>query len=277
MRVAIMGSGSVGGFYGARLAKAGVDVHFISRGPHLEAMRRDGLRIESPLIEDFHLPNIQCTDDPQTIGQADLVFMSVKAFDLDKAVQAIEPILGNGGIVLPLLNGIDIPARIGARIGAERVLTGTVFVSASIAAPGLIRHHADDSIHFGESSADKSPRCEAIQDIFKRAGLKPGWTPDMTKIVWEKFLGVNTFAGVCCLLRQPLGPVRSDPVTRDLLRSCLVETWEVGNAMRVGLEDSAIKAVLDWTDCLPLDGKPSMLRELENGNSPELDNNLKER
>lgn len=113
MRVAIMGSGSVGGFYGARLAKAGVDVHFIARGPHLEAMRRDGLRIESPLIGDFHLPNIQCTDDPQTIGQADIVIMSVKAFDLDKAVQAIEPILGNGGIDLPLLNGIDIPARIG--------------------------------------------------------------------------------------------------------------------------------------------------------------------
>ena len=100
--------------------------------------------------------------------------MSVKAFDLDKAVQAIEPILGNGGMVLPLLNGIDIAARFGARIGAERVLTGTVFVSASIAAPGLIRHHADDSIHFDESSADKSPRCEAIQDMFKRAGLKPG-------------------------------------------------------------------------------------------------------
>ncbi|MCH7477233.1 MAG: hypothetical protein IIA14_03925 [SAR324 cluster bacterium] len=93
----------------------------------------------------------------------------------------------------------------------------------------------------------------------------------MKKIVWEKFLGVNSVAGVCCLLRQPLGPVRSDPVTRVLLRSCLVETWEVGNAMRVGLEESAIKAVLDWADSLPPDAKPSMLRDLENGNQLELD------
>ncbi|MCH7479468.1 MAG: NAD(P)-binding domain-containing protein, partial [SAR324 cluster bacterium] len=140
MKIAIMGAGGVGGFYGGRLAKAGEDVTFIARGSQLQALRQGGLRVKSTLIGDFELSAVQATEDPASVGVVDLVLMCVKAYDLDAASRAIAPMIAAGTVVIPLLNGVDIAERIGALVGRGQVLGGTTYASANVVEPGTIRH-----------------------------------------------------------------------------------------------------------------------------------------
>ncbi len=279
MKIAIMGSGGVGGYYGGRLAKAGEDVTFIARGPHLEAMRAKGLRVES-VSGDFALESVQATDDPSTIGDVELVIVATKAYALREAAEAIRPLIaknaknneGSGTAVLPLLNGVDIAEQLGAMVGMEPMLGGLCGISTFIAEPGVIKHVSPfEFLIFGEFSGEATPRVQAIERVFKGAHIDVTLTPEIEAKLWGKFIMLAAIAGVCSVTRQMMGPMRSDPETRAMLEDAVREIEAVGRKKGVALAPDAFQVTLGMVDGFMEDGKPSMLLDLEQGKPLELE------
>lgn len=271
MKIAIMGAGGIGGFYGGLLARAGEDVIFIARGPHLDAMRNNGLRVLSH-FGDFDLPTVNATDDPAQVGPVELVVMTTKAYGLEAAARAIQPMVDAETLVLPLLNGVDIAERIGAVIAAEHVLGGLAKISSAIAEPGVIRQTSPfQQVLFGEFSGEPSPRVRAVEAVLKGAQIDAVLTPHIERELWNKFLFLAATAGMCALTRQPVGPVRSDPDTRELLESSMREIEAVARRKGVDLDEGIVAAALQGLPPPPPDMRPSMLLDLERGKPLELD------
>jgi 2-dehydropantoate 2-reductase len=268
--IAVMGAGGVGGHYGAVLAHAGKPVSFIARGAHLEAMRRSGLTVEREGEPTISLPRVAATDRPADIGPVDLVLFTPKAFDLEEAAEQVKPLLAGGGIVLPLLNGLDIADRVGAIVGHERVLAGICQISSAIVAPGHIRQTGPlNRIAFGEPGGGTSPRVAAVAEMLKSAGIRADPSERMVVEVWRKFFFLDPLASACALTASPLGKVREDPDTRAVLVACLEEVRALADAEGVPLPTTEqAMAVLDG---LPAGTTPSLLRALELGARLELD------
>ena len=271
MKIAVMGSGGVGGFYGARLAKGGADVTFIARGAHLEAMRARGLRVESPLIGDFVLPEVKATDDPASIGPVDVVLITVKSYALTDAARAIVPLIGEHTVVIPLLNGVDIAERINEIVGAGHLMGGVVYVLAAIAEPGVIRHFNADRLVFGELDGGPSERGQAIEAVMKAAGVPGEFSTDIQKEIWNKFIFLSALAGITSVTRSPAGVVREDPDIRRLLIACMQESVALSRELGIAIEEEGWKKHLELIDSLPPQGKPSMLLDLEQGRKLEVE------
>ncbi len=271
MRIAIMGSGSVGGFYGGRMARAGEEVTFIERGAHLRALRESGLRVESPSVGDFTLAPLRATDDPGTIGCVDLALVTLKAYDLEEAARTLVPLIGTETVVLPLMNGVDIAERIGAVVGMEHMLGGLAYVSTAIAAPGLIRHVAMDRLVFGEPDGGLSKRGKVIREMMHGAGIEAELSENIKRDLWDKFLSSNAFTGVCALTRSPLGAVMEDPDTRRLVIDCIREAEAVARALGIELVEDVVAQKTALIDDIPAPMKPSMLVDLELGRKLELE------
>jgi 2-dehydropantoate 2-reductase len=271
MRIAVMGAGGVGGFYGALLAQAGEDVTFIARGAHLAALRERGLRVEGELAQ-VTLPRVQATDDPAQVGPVELVLMTTKAYDLEDAARRMRPLIGPETAVLPLLNGADIAERIGAVIGAEHVLGGLVQISARIAEPGLVKQAGPlNKIVFGEFSGAATPRARAIQACLSGAGIPVELSPAIRVEIWRKYLFIAAAGGVCAVTASLLGPVLADPDTRALYVACVEELAALGRKQGVALPQSAVADTLAFSDRLPPQTRPSMLLSLEQGQRLEVD------
>ena len=271
MKIAIMGSGGVGGYFGAKLALAGEDVTFIARGAHLEAIRSGGLRVEGPLLE-CHLKDAKATDDPGTVGAVDLVVMTVKAYDLEGSARAIAPMMGEGTMVLPLLNGVDIAERIEPVLGAGRVLGGLCQLSAHIAEPGLIRQVGPlNKIIFGERSGEITPRAESLRLLLEHAEIPTVLSPAIEKELWLKFLFLAPVAGVCAVTGLNLGEVLDDSDTREMLAGCAGEIEAVGREKGVELPAGAAGETLVFAGTLPPNTLPSMALSAQRGDKMELD------
>jgi 2-dehydropantoate 2-reductase len=271
MKIAIMGSGGVGGYFGARLALAGEDVTFIARGAHLEAIRSGGLRVEGPLLE-CHLNDAKATDDPGGVGAVDLVVMSIKAYDLEGSVRAIAPMMGADTMVLPLLNGVDIAERIEPVLGAGRVLGGLCHLSAHIAEPGLIRQVGPlNKIIFGERSGEKTPRAEALREVLAGAEIPTVLSAAIETELWLKFLFLAPGAGVCSVTSLRLGELLDDPDTREMLAGCMREIEAVGRKKGVALPDDAVEETFRFYEGLPPQTLPSMALSARRGDKLELE------
>ncbi len=271
MNIAIMGSGGVGGYFGARMVQAGEDVTFIARGAHLEAMRTGGLRVEGELLN-CHLPQVRATDDPATVGPVELVLMSTKAYDLDASARQIAPMVGEDTVLLPMLNGVDTAERLEAVLGAGRVLGGLCQVSARIAAPGLIRQAGPlNKIIFGEFSGEVTPRVEAVRAMLEGAGIPVEVSPDIEKDLWLKYLFIAPVGGVCAVTQQRLGPVLEDPDTRAMLRQAMEEIHAVGLAKGVNLPADAVANTMKFSGTLPPQTQPSLALSLEQGQKLEVE------
>ena len=271
MKIAIMGAGAVGGYFGARLAAAGQDVTFIARGPHLEAMRRDGLRVLSPR-GDLHLRPVRAVGAPAEAGPVELVLMCVKAYDLAAAARSMRPLLADETAVLPLLNGIDIAQRIGAVVGLPRLLGGTCQISAAIEAPGVIRQPMEmENITLGELDGRSTPRALAIAEALRGAGIPTELSPAIDVALWSKFIFLAPAAGVCCVTGQTLGPVLRDPDTRALLLHSMQEIEAVARAKAVALPADIVERTLRFMDGRPPEVDMSMLLDQERGRPMELD------
>lgn len=271
MKIAIMGSGGSGGFYGGRMAKAGEDVVFIARGANLEAMRQKGLRVESPTVGDFELPNVQVTDDPSTVGPVDVVFFCVKTYSLEEAARSIVPLVGGETVVIPLLNGVDIAERVGAVVGMNAMLGGCAFVSANIAAPGTIRHQVMDRLMFGALEGGASSRTEAIHAMLTSAGIQAELSPDIRKEIWSKFVGFNAISGVASVARIPGKAVMDDPDTRALYVDSMREVMELAQRQGISLDPNLSDTLVSIMDGWPPQAKPSMLLDLEHGHRLEVE------
>jgi 2-dehydropantoate 2-reductase len=269
MRIAIMGSGGVGGYFGGRLAAAGHDVTFIARGRHLAAIREHGLRVKSGL-GDLHLSDVRVTDDPTRIEPVDLVLFAVKLWDTEGAAQQIAPLVRGGAHVVPLQNGVESMERVGKVVGAERVLGGSAHIAASIGEPGVIVHLGTmQVIRIGAPHGEPPAIARELVSALKDVGVDAAIAPDILRALWEKFSFLVALAGLTAATRQPIGVVRADPDMRKTFEAAMTEAWSVGRARGVALPDDFVASRMKFADGLPQAMKASMLHDLEHGNRLE--------
>ena len=269
MRIAIVGSGGVGGYFGARLAATGADVTFMARGAHLEALRTRGLRLESPK-GDLHLARVNATDDPATIGAVDVVFFAVKLYDTDTATGLLPPLIGDRTVVVPFQNGVDSVEVLTRAVGREHVAGGTAYVAAVIAEPGVIRHTAMDRLIFGELDGTRSPRLERLLGACEAAGFQATLSDRILVDIWSKFVRLSVFSGMTAVTRCPLGPIREDPELLAMLQAAAMETMKVAHASGVALPPEVLGEMMAMVKGLPPNAKSSMLEDLERGKRIEL-------
>lgn len=270
MKIVVMGTGGVGGYFGTRLAASGADVTFIARGEHLAAMQRDGLKILSA-NGDMTLKPVKVTDDPAAIGQVDLVMIAVKLWSTQDAARAVAPLMGLNSAVVSWQNGVVAEDILIGLYGKERVIGGVSNVAALIESPGVIRHNGTMArLIFAELDGKPSKRIEALAALCKQASIDHVVSDDITRAIWQKFIFLASFSGMTCATRLSIGPIRSDPDTRAMLKSALQEVVAIGRAKGVNLPDDQVEQSLGWADNLPATMVASMLGDLNRGNRLEL-------
>jgi len=272
VRIAVFGSGAVGGYFGGRLAEAGEDVAFVARGEHLAAIRRSGLRVTS-IDGDFVVHPARATDDPAALGPVDVVLLGVKAWQVSEAAGALRPLVGSRTIVVPLQNGIEAPERLADVLGAEHVLGGLCRIIGHLVAPGRIRHAgAEPYIAFGPLEPSTRDRAEALRAAFGRTrGVRVEIPSDIRAAMWSKVLFIAALGGVGALTRAPVGIIRGQPECRRLLHEAMVEIREVAAGHGIALPADLVQQTLAYVDSLPADGTASMQRDIVHGRPSELD------
>ncbi len=270
MRIVIMGSGGVGGYFGARLAEAGCDVAFIARGAHLATLRERGLVVESQL-GDVHLPRVRATDDPTGLGPVDLVLIAVKLWDTESAAQMVVPLVGPGTAVVSFQNGVQKDEVLRRIVGDAAVMGGACYIAATIARPGVISHTGTmQRLVFGEYDGGESNRAEALLDACRRGGIDAEVSADIQRVIWEKFVFLVGLSATTATVRLPIGPIRSNPQTRAFLLDAMREVVAVGRAQGVALSADYAENRLAFCDGLPAEMTSSMHNDLDRGNRLEL-------
>lgn len=272
MRIAVVGAGGVGAYFGGRLAQAGESVAFVARGNHLAAMRASGLRVDS-VAGDFVILPVEATDDPAAIGPVDVVLVCVKAWQVAETARTLGPLLGPDTFVVPLENGVEAADQLAVVVGPERVLGGLCKIVSAIVAPGHVRHSGvPPRVEFGERDGRKSDRVEALRQAFERAqGVSVVVPDDVEAATWEKFLFIAPFSGVGAVTRQPAGPMRTTPETRELIERAMSEVAALARARGVNLPDEAVARNMEYVDRLPPESTASMQRDIMDGRPSELE------
>lgn len=271
MKLAIMGTGGVGGYFGGRLAANGCDVTFIARGAHLEATRTNGLKVESA-NGDIHIHPAKATNAPSEIGPVDFVFFTTKLWDTETAAEAIRPLMGSETAVISLQNGVDAGARLAAILGRKHVMGGLAQIASVIASPGVIRHTGTMArIVFGELNGQRTSRAEKLLAALRDARIDAEIADNIEKSIWEKFVFLVALSGLTSLTRKSIGPLREDPDTRALLATVMTETVTVARAKGIDIDESYVVDRLAFFDTLPAEMTSSMHLDLERGNRLELE------
>ena len=272
MKIAMMGSGGVGGFFGGRLAKAGHDVRFIARGSHLAALRAQGLTIENEPQGNIHIPKVNATEDPASIGTVDLVILSVKLWDTEAAAQQVKPIVGPDTAVLSLQNGVTKDAIMRRVFGDKAVMGGVCYVATHISRPGTIRQTGTmQRIVVGEYGGRKSRRAEELHAALASSGVTAELSDDVRRSIWEKYVFLVGLSATTTTMRRTLGPIRSNAQTRTFLHDVIREVVAVGRAHGVALPEDYADNRLAFGDTLPADMTSSMHHDLEKGNRLEVE------
>lgn len=268
MRVVAMGAGGVGGYFGARLAQAGHDVAFVARGKHLEAIRRNGLALKSPLGD--ALVRARASEDPAEFGAADVVLFAVKLWDTESAALRIRPLLEQGGVAIPFQNGVESIERLGAILGAERVMGGAAYIAARIGEPGVIVQTGPIArLRFGTTRPSQRKAAEAFLAACKAAKVDCELADDIQRVLWEKFVLLVAISATTAVTRRTIGVVRADPDLRWLLETVMRETWAVGRKRGVALADDLVAKTLAQADAFTPDMRASMAADLEAGGKLE--------
>ena len=262
MRIAIFGSGGVGGYFGERLALAGNDVTFIARGEHLRALRSTGLRADS-IKGDFTVSPVLATNDPAQVRNVDVIILGVKAWQISEAAHAVAPMLGPATFVLPLQNGVEAFEQLAAVLGRDRVLGGLCKIVSYVVEPGHIQHAGfEPFVAFGEWDNHLSDRVTILRETFTQAGVEAKVPADIEAAVWNKFLFIAGFSGVGAVTQSPAGVLRSLPQTRGLMEQAMREIYEVAKARGIRLPDDSVNQALASLDSLPENAMSSMQRDI---------------
>jgi len=271
MRIAIYGTGGVGGYFGGRLAHAGEEVTFIARGEHLRAIRENGLIVES-VKGDFTVHPASATDRLTEVGPVDVILISVKAWQVPEVASALGPLLAPHTFVVPLENGVEAADQLIAALGKERVAGGLCKIISFIASPGRIKHAgAEPFVAFGELDNRKSKRSEKLLNAFQKAGVMVKIPEDILAAIWEKFLFIASISGIGAVTRAPIGTVRSIPEVREMLQHAMREIYNVALAKGIHLQESVIDKTMGFVDQLPPEGTASMQRDIIQGKPSELE------
>jgi 2-dehydropantoate 2-reductase len=269
MRVLVVGAGGVGGYFGAKLARAGTSVTMLARGAHLDAIRRHGLRVRSAVEGEFVVP-VEARADVESTP-ADAVLLCVKSFDTESAVEAIRPAVGPDTAVLSLQNGVDNEEKIDAMLGAGHALGGAAYVFAVIEAPGVIAHRFAGRIVFGEMDGRPRPRATRLHDAFAAAGVPVELSADVRRVLWEKYLLISAQAGMTSITRCNLGVVRDTPETWAMYRRIVEELSAVARAAGVALALDVVEVILKQAMAIGADMYSSLHHDLISGKRLELE------
>lgn len=271
MKIAIMGTGGVGGLFGARLAAAGADVTFIARGAHLKAIQQNGLQIISAMRGDLLIKPASAVDSAYGLEPFDFIFITVKLWDAESAIETIRPIVGKDTAVISFQNGIARDDMLKSAFGAEHVIGGISYVGATILSPGVIEQKGTfQKLVFGEYSGIKSSRVKALADLCQKAAIEAIVPDDISVALWEKFVVLVAMSALTAATRQSIGPVRQNPQTRELLHDVLREVYSVGIASGVNLPGDVVHRQIKYLDTVAPDVTASMEYDLRQGNKLEL-------
>jgi 2-dehydropantoate 2-reductase len=270
MRIVVMGSGGTGGYFGAKLARAGEDVTFVARGAHLAALRAEGLRIKSAVEGEWTVraPAVERLDG---LPPADLVLFCVKSFDTEEAAALIRPVVGAETGVLSIQNGVDNEEKLARVLGAGHVLGGAVRVFATIEAPGVIRHTFGGHLTFGEMDGRESARARALLTACQKASIPVELVADVTRALWEKYVFLTTHAGMTALTRCPAGVLRAVPEVREVYRRTVTEILAIGRAAGVKLDDAMLEQWFKFLDTVAPNAFSSLHHDLIHGKRLELE------
>jgi 2-dehydropantoate 2-reductase len=271
MRMAVMAAGAVGGYFGGRMAAAGHDVTFIARGAHGDAIRRDGLRIESAL-GDLHLKNLNVTDDPKQVGPVDLVLFAVKLWDTETAGEQTRPLVGSNTRVITLQNGVDSVERLAPILGDDVTIGGATYIVTTIAKPGVIRHTgARAEVRCGRLDRRPDAVLAGYVQQMKAANIEITLADHMLLDIWKKFVLLSGTSGITASTRQPLGVIRDDEDMRAFFYQLMHETIGVGRAAGVEFPPDLAAELDRWVASFPPTMKASMANDLDAGRRLELD------
>lgn len=271
MRIAVMATGAVGGYFGARLAAAGHEVAFIARGANLAALRERGLAVHSTL-GDLHLPRVTATDDPATIGPVDIVLFAVKLWDTETAGEQARPLVGPGTRVVSLQNGVDSPERLAPILGADTVVAGSAYIATVLASPGVVKHTSPFArMIVGRVDGKPDAQLSAFADAAAAAGIDITVSDAIDRDRWQKFVFLVGLSGATAATRLPLGPILSDPQTKAFFHALMTEVVAVGRAKGVAVPPDWADDRLRFGENSPPGFKASMLHDLERGGRLELD------
>ncbi len=274
VRIAIVGVGAVGGYFGGRLARAGHPAAFLARGETLAALRRAGLWVETE-EETFRVVPELATDDPAEIGPVELVIVGVKAWQVPEVAPRLRPLVSDGTAVLPLQNGVEAADQLAAALGPGPVLGGLCKIISMQVAPGRVRHlGVEPLVAFGEIGRPSGDRVRRLRRAFEAAGVRTETPDDIRAAIWEKFLFICPVSGVGALSGEPLGAFREAPEPRRMLRRAMLEIVAVARGHGVELRDDIVERTLAFVDRLPADGTASMQRDLAEGRPSELDSQV---
>jgi 2-dehydropantoate 2-reductase len=271
MRIAVMGTGGVGGYFGARLAASGCDVGFVARGRQLDAIRSQGLRVQSAL-GDVILSTVRASDKPADLGRADLVLFGVKLWDTADAAQLIRPLIGDETAVVSFQNGVMKDDILKEALGARHVIGGVCYIAATIAEPGVIRHTGTmQKLVFGEYGGVVTPRIERFRDACVAAGIDVEVPPSIEQAIWEKFVFLVALSGTTSLARVPIGPIRSNERSRAFFQDVMDEVVQVARAEGVPLPSDFAAKRIAFADQLPPTMTSSMHGDLDRGSRLEVE------
>jgi 2-dehydropantoate 2-reductase len=271
MKIAAMAAGAVGSYFGGRMQAAGHDVAYIARRAHLDALRKDGLKIQST-HGDLHLPKVNATPDPKEVGPVDIVLFAVKLWDTETAAELARPLVGPNTRIITLQNGVDSYERVSAILGKEHTSPGTAYIAAVLGGPGVMLHTSKfATMRCGTIDGRPDAQLNAFVEAAKAAGIDIQPQEDMNRERWQKFIFLSSMAGVNCMMRQPIGTVLADPDTRAFYKRLMQECLAVGQKSGAKVPSSWVDDRMTFSDNAPPGMKASMLHDLEAGNRLELD------
>lgn len=270
MKIGVVGTGGIGGYFGGLLVRAGIDTHFLARGKHLRAILEEGLEV---LADDWSFRvMIHATAEPDEIGPVDLLLFCVKSYDTMEAGRLMAPMVEDDTIILSLQNGIDNIDKLIGLYGADRVIGGTAYIEAAIASPGVISHTgAPGRIVLGELSGKRTRRVDEIIDVFRQAGIEAEASENIVEHLWSKFLFICAVHGVSTLSRAPLGLVLTHLPTKEMLEGVMREVESLARSKGVALPEGVVTDAMALAESYSKKFKCSMLRDLEWKRPMELD------
>jgi len=269
MKIAIFGSGGVGGYFGGKLAAAGEDVTFLARGAHLAAMQSEGLHITSP-NGDVHLSKVQATDRPQAVGPVDVVLFTVKLYDVESSAATLAPMIGPDTVVITLQNGVDAMDMVAKHVGADHVAGGAAYIVVVIDRPGHLRHTTAQQLVFGERDGRRSDRLVSFEQAGIRAGFQAQASTDVQAALWTKFVRLATWSGMTTVTRSAMGVIRDTPATYEMMMAAIDEVIAVGKAKGVNFPADLMEGTIKLIKNFPANSKSSMLEDIERGRRLEL-------
>ena len=270
MRIVVVGAGGVGGYFGARLARAGGEITVVARGAHLDAIRRRGLSVRSALEGEYTVP-VAAVEKVEGLPTADAVLFCVKSFDTDRALEQVREVVGEATPVLSLQNGVDNEDKIDAALGPGHALGGVAYVFAGIEAPGVIAHTFAGRVVLGEIDGRRTARAERLRQAFDDAKIPVALSDDIRRTLWEKYLMISAQAGITALTRCPIGVIRETPETWRMYRRIVEELAALGRASGVALPPDAVETTLANVGALAPHLFSSLHHDLVHGKRLELE------